>query len=295
MTVRVEGPAKLNLYLGVGERGSDGYHCVRTVLCALDLCDDITVDDAAGLRVESDAALGIEERDDLAWKAAAAFGAAVGRDPAFRISVRKRVPVGGGLGGGSSDAAAVIAALERLWDVAPGDPRTMAVACGLGADVPFLLFGGCALLEGRGDAPVRRLALPPVCFALVNPGVPLSTAAAYSEFDRLARPACPETGAMEEAIERGDAAAIGGLLFNGMAEASTNIVPAIADLLASLETAHGCMGATVAGSGSTVFGVFADPDDAAEAVRAATDRGLWARVARPRAAGTRASVKGVLS
>ena len=295
MTLSAEAPAKVNLYLGVGDRGSDGYHQVRTVLCALDLCDDITVDGSAALAVDSDAGLGVEERDDLAWKAAAALGQAVGREPAFRIRVRKRVPVGGGLGGGSSDAAAVIAALERAWDVPAGDPRVVAVARGRGADVPFLLDGGCALLKGRGDVLARRLASPAVWFALVNPGVPLSTPAAYSEFDRLPRTVAPGTKTMEDALARGDAAAVGGSLFNNMTDASTKIAPVIADLLSSVRSAPGCLGVSVAGSGSTVFGVFADSDAAAKAVRVAADGGLWARVARPRAGGTRASVKGVLS
>jgi 4-diphosphocytidyl-2C-methyl-D-erythritol kinase len=98
-----------------------------------------------------------------------------------------------------------------------------------------------------------------------------------------------------QAIESGDAAGIGAAVFNGMTEASARIVPQIDEELALLREAPGCLGAAMAGSGSTVFGVFAGAGEAAAAVDAASGRGLWAKVARPRVAGTRASVKGALA
>lgn len=294
MTIRVEAPAKVNLYLSVGPCRRDGYHEVRTVLCALDLCDEVVVESADTLRVDVDPSLGIEQSENLAWRAAEALGAAVGRDAAVHIGLRKRIPTAGGLGGGSSDAAAVLAALERAWGLGREDPRTSAVARLLGADVPFLLDGGCAVLGGRGDELERRLSTPRVCFALVNPGVPVSTAAAYAELDRQPLAASPGTRSIEAAVEAGDGVGIGAALFNGMTDASVRIELSITEELAALRSARGCLGAAMAGSGSTVFGVFAVEDDAADAAREASDRGLWTAVARPRVGGTRASVRGAV-
>ena len=293
MPIEVEAPAKLNLYLGVGGRRADGYHGVETVLVALDLHDSVTVEPAAELSLVCEPDVGVPAPDNLAWRAAVALSSAVGRESSVAIRVVKRIPARAGLGGGSADGAAVIAALAAHWGIASDAPVLERVAASLGADVPFLLRGGCAVYGGRGDEFVRALPLPGIQFLLVNPGVPVPTAAAYAAFDRMLQPAAPGVRRVADALRlEGGAASLGGALFNNMTDASTGLVPEIREALALAGRSPGCEGAAMAGSGSTVFGVFDDRESAEEAVAAARGRGWWAQVARPRRGGTLDSVTG---
>ncbi len=282
----IEAPAKLNLYLEVGRPRPDGYHDVRTVLVTLDLHDTVVVEQSDRLSVVCSPAVTAEPSDNLAWKAAEAFGRAVGREPAFAVTVEKRIPAAAGLGGGSADAAAVLAALAAAWSVPADDPRLSAVARELGADVPFLMAGGCALYEGRGDRIVRRLPLPHVAFALVNPGTPLSTAEAYAAFDRAARTPMPGPRHVTDAIRFGDAVALGASVSDNMTGSSSVLVPSIWQALASVRDAPGCLGAAMAGSGATVFGVFEHREGADAAAEAAARPGWWTASAEPRSDGT---------
>jgi 4-diphosphocytidyl-2-C-methyl-D-erythritol kinase len=286
MRMTVEAPAKLNLYLEVGGTRPDGYHDVRTVLVALDLHDTVVVEPAERLVLECTPAIGPSCEDNLAWRAAETFARATGRMARCSIRIEKRIPAAAGLGGGSADAAAVLAALARMWDVASDDPRLLATAKALGADVPFLLRGGCAVYAGRGDRFVRALPLPTAVFALVNPREPLSTAEAYASFDRLPRQPMAGLRHVSAAECLGDPVALGAAVDDNMVEASAGLVPAIRDEIASFKAAPGCLGVALAGSGATVFGVFADGEAAVAAAETAAGRGWWSATARPRPEGT---------
>ncbi len=143
-------PAKINWTLEVLGRRADGYHDVRTVMQAVDLCDELSVDVAKSLTVARNQSYASDD-DDLVLRAARALAAATGREAQAAVSVTKRVPAAAGLGGGSSDAAATLRALDRLWQAGTGEERLLEVAAGLGSDVPFFLRGGTALGEGRGE------------------------------------------------------------------------------------------------------------------------------------------------
>ncbi len=286
MPLTIIAPAKLNLYLAVGARRTDGYHSVTTVLLALDLGDEVAMQAAPTLSLECEPAVGVPDEQNLAWKAALGMSEAFGRPADFAIRVDKRVPAGAGLGGGSADAAAVIAGMASAWGVPGDDLRIDAVASSLGADVLFPLHGGCALYEGRGEEFACALPLPRAYFAIARGSEPVPTGAAYAALDRLGSVPAPGPDAVVAALESGDAAALGAALHNGMTAAALDLVPAIAPVIAAMAAAPGCLGAALCGSGSAVFGVFAAE---AEAVRAASDarrRGLWATVARPTAGGT---------
>ena len=284
--MKLSAPAKLNLYLAVGTTRPDGYHAVTTVLLALDLGDEVTVEPAEALSLVCEPPVGVTDELNLAWKAAVAMGEAFGRPADFAIHITKNVPAGAGLGGGSADAAAVIAAVASTWGVSADDPRLDAVASSLGADVLFPLHGGCALYGGRGEVLERSLPLTGACFAIACGDAPVSTAAAYSTLDRLGCGTAPGPGAIQAALESGDPAALGSALYNNMTPAALELVPAIGDALADMGSALGCLGAALCGSGSAVFGVFAGPSEAVAAAAAARERGLWAAVARPSPGGT---------
>jgi 4-diphosphocytidyl-2-C-methyl-D-erythritol kinase len=175
--------AKVNLFLAVGARRADGYHEVTTVLQALELTDGLVVDSAGvggevSLTCTPD--LGVADEENLAWRAADAWRRETGIGA--RVRLEKRVPSGAGLGGGSADAAAVLAALGAAGDADPGLP--LRLAAGLGADVPFFLGPGTALMGGRGDELLEVLPTPAIDIVLVNPGVPAPTSAVYALLDR---------------------------------------------------------------------------------------------------------------
>lgn len=285
--VRVSAPAKVNLHLAIGPLLADGYHPVRTIIHALELHDALTITDGVPLSFTCATELGIPAEQNLALRAARALAGAVGRELAVAITLEKVIPSGAGLGGGSADAAAVLCGLAALWELDPRDPRVTAVARSLGADVPFFLTGGAALLGGRGDALERVLPPLDAPVVLVKPGQPVPTAAAYRAFDRLPAAQVPDEQALASALEARDPARAGSLLYNAMTPASVQIVPAIADALALVRTHPGALGAAVAGSGSAVFGIFDDPAAAERCAEAALAAGYWSQATRFSAGGCR--------
>lgn len=291
--VVVTAPAKVNLFLGVGAARPDGYHDVTTVLHALELADTVTLVPAAGLTVVCEPDPGVPMTANLAYKAALAFAEHTGAPAAAHIEVRKRIPHGAGLGGGSSDAAAVIAGLAHLAGLPPSDARCVAAARSVGADVPFFLEqSGAALMTERGD--VVAAALPGCTWpvVVVRPDVPVPTAAAYRAFDADPRPAGTPDPVIA-ALAAGDPAELGAVLANNLESASAAVVPEVADALAWLHGRRGAIGAAVAGSGSAVFALCASQLDAEEIARAAAERGLWSAATALRAGGVEVRSEGL--
>jgi len=267
----------VNLFLGVGAVRVDGYHDVTTVLHAIELADTLRIATAEALTLSCEPAIGIPAEENLAYRAAVALGDAVGREPRVALSLTKRTPHGAGLGGGSSDAAAVIAGLAHLWEIDRLDPRCISVAASLGSDVPFFLGeSGAALMTGRGDELARELpALPGTPIALVRPPLPVSTAAAYAAFDS-APVAAGDPAEMLAALAASDSAAVGAAIANNLVDASSAVVPEVAVALAWTCAQDGVLGATVAGSGSAVFAVCDSHEAARTIASTARQHGAWA-------------------
>jgi 4-diphosphocytidyl-2-C-methyl-D-erythritol kinase len=160
-TLKVLAPAKVNLALEIVGRRADGYHDLDTVMATIDLADTVRLRPAAALEVRLGGryARDVEGERELAAEAARALAAAAGREPAVAIEVEKAIPVAAGLGGGSSDAAAALRGLDRLWGLGWPLERLTEVAAGIGSDVPFFLHGGVARCRGRGERvePLRDL------------------------------------------------------------------------------------------------------------------------------------------
>lgn len=167
-------PAKLNLFLHVTGRRADGYHELQTAYALVDLADWLDFERRTdGLIVREGDLTGPAE-DDLAMRAAYALQKASGTAFGATISVTKRIPVGSGMGGGSSDAATTLIALNRLWDLSLARSELSAIGLALGADVPFFLHGGDAFADGIGER-LTSIELPATWFAIVWPQVPVST------------------------------------------------------------------------------------------------------------------------
>ena len=173
--------AKLNLTFEVLGRRNDGYHEVRTILQTIDLADRLEVLPAPSLRVECDDP-SLSGEANLVWRAAASLAERVNKEPQAHIHIRKHIPVGMGLGGGSSDAAAALVALNRLWGLGLSTDELAQVAAGLGSDVPFFLWGGTALAQGRGEqvAPLPPFPALPVTLVCPSTTLPNKTASLYS-------------------------------------------------------------------------------------------------------------------
>ncbi|GAA0777648.1 4-(cytidine 5'-diphospho)-2-C-methyl-D-erythritol kinase [Castellaniella ginsengisoli] len=180
----VPAPAKLNLFLHVVGRRADGYHLLQTVFRFVDLCDTLDFESTpdGALSREGEGPAGLPADQDLVLRAARALQQAAGVRQGARIRYRKRIPAGGGLGGGSSDAATTLIALNRLWGVGLKRAELMRLALPLGADVPVFVFGRAAFAQGVGED-LTAVGLPERAYWIVRPPVPVTTADVFRDPD----------------------------------------------------------------------------------------------------------------
>jgi 4-diphosphocytidyl-2-C-methyl-D-erythritol kinase len=255
VTVRV--PAKVNLELLVGPRRPDGYHALSSVYQALSLYDDVTVgeSDDWGVTVSGSLADGVPTDDDnIALRAARLVADRYDGEP-VHVSIRKGIPVAGGMAGGSADAAATLVALDHLWDLGLDREDLEELGAELGSDVPFLVAGGTAMGSGRGEllAPVLARGTYHWVLALAEGG--LSTPAVYAECDRLREgtdvPDPVATPALMAALRTGDPHELAPQLVNDLQEAAVSLRPDLGEVLSS-GMEYGALGGIVSGSGPTV-------------------------------------------
>ncbi len=255
VTVRV--PGKVNLYLEVGDRREDGYHELTTVFHAVSLSDEVTVREADLLSLQTVGEGADQVPDDernLAWQAALLMADHVGRAPDVEITIAKSIPVAGGMAGGSADAAAVLVAMNELWEL--GVPRRdlHAMAAKLGSDVPFALHGGTALGTGRGEELATVLARNTFHWVLAFGAAGLSTAAVYGEIDRLRETGSParleDPEPLLTALSGGDPHELAPLLGNDLQPAALSLEPNLRRTLRA-GTEAGALAGIVSGSGPT--------------------------------------------
>lgn len=263
-SANVRVPAKINLCLGVGAVRSDGYHPLATIYQAVDLHDEvravvreddrITVTVHSDLDARSEVAVVPEDDDNLAVKAARLLRDRTGVTAGVDLSIRKVIPVAGGMAGGSADAAAALVACNDAWGTGLSRAALEVLAAQLGSDVPFLLHGGNAVGGGRGEtvSPVLARGSYHWVFAMAHEG--LSTRAVFAEFDRLNQgvdvpdPVVPD--ALLAALRAGDAAALGAALSNDLTQAALSLRPELEDTL-GIGLEAGALGAILSGSGPT--------------------------------------------
>jgi len=277
VTVRV--PAKVNLELLVGPRREDGYHGLATVFHAVSLYDDVTVAvaDEWGVNVSGPLAHGVpEDGDNLAMRAARLLEGRFDGEP-VHISIRKGIPVSGGMAGGSADAAATLVALDHLWELDLDREEIEEIAAELGSDVPFLVAGGTAMGSGRGEmlAPVLARGSYHWVFALADGG--LSTPEVYAECDRLrGRSEVPEpvaTPALMSALRTGDPHELAPQLANDLQDAALSLRPDLAEVLAA-GMEYGALGGIVSGSGPTTAFLVEDNESGIDLAVALTASGV---------------------
>ncbi len=281
--LRLRARAKVNLYLQVTGKRPDGYPELDSLMVFPDLGDGLFMARHPGLTLEMSGPFATEVegegQDNLVMRAAEGLRDFVGRArmPGAYLRLDKRLPVAAGIGGGSADAAATLRGLIRLWnlEVAAADLRALALA--LGADVPPCLESRPVLVRGIGEDLTPAPPLPPFWLVLVNPAVPLSTAAVFgARSGSFSSPAAwRETADLDALLRRLDATR------NDLEPPAIALAPEIGEALAALRAVAACRLARMSGSGATCFGVFAEADQAAEAAAAlsSTRPGWWVAAA----------------
>lgn len=245
-------PAKLNLFLHVTGRRADGYHTLQTIFRFIGLCDELRfVPRSDGQIVLADPTPGVALETDLTLRAAEALRRAGGVRDGVTIQLKKRLPMGGGLGGGSSDAATVLLALNSLWRLGGSHAELLALALPLGADVPVFVFGQSAFAEGVGEA-LSPVALPPAWYLVIHPGVSVPTAEIFSAPDLTRDTPLMAPEAWAGALTRGVGA-------NDLEAVAVARYPEVGAALAWLrQQPEAARRVRMTGSGACVFAVFDD-------------------------------------
>lgn len=259
-TIVLKSHAKLNLYLRVSARRPDGYHDIETVFERISLCDTVGLSTVKGpaIRLRCNQPGVPLDESNLCVRAALALREACGITAGCDIRLTKRIPMGAGMGGGSSNGAAVLTGLCRLWRVKLSPVKLMRIAAGLGSDVPFFMTGArFALARGRGEK-LRPLHGPALHHVILMPPVHSSTREIYAGWDTaraLTSPAADATILLSALTKREPAAICAGLR-NDLERVAGKKYPAIIRARETLAGAPGCAGCLMTGSGAAVFGIF---------------------------------------
>ncbi|MGA9146589.1 MAG: 4-(cytidine 5'-diphospho)-2-C-methyl-D-erythritol kinase [Candidatus Nanopelagicales bacterium] len=285
VTVRV--PAKVNLQLSVGPLRVDGYHEIVSVFHAVNIYDEIVAADGvpgSGITLTMEGASSehlSNSRDNLVWRAATALAQYADVALDVELAVKKKIPLSGGMAGGSADAAAALVACDALWRIGLGREELDVLAARLGADVTFALHGGTAIGTGRGERLTPALISGQYhwVFAVSDEG--LSTPAVYAECDRLREGRPVSTPSVAEnlmaALRRGDPVAVGNAMRNDLQAAAISLRPQL-ELVLETGLSFGALGAIVSGSGPTCAFLARDEEQALDIAAALSGSGMCSSV-----------------
>jgi 4-diphosphocytidyl-2-C-methyl-D-erythritol kinase len=267
-----ESPAKVNLYLRVIRKREDGYHDILSLMQRIRLCDELTFSpNRGGIAVHCPGTTLPEGEGNIVYRAAATFFSRIDASPGIEITIRKRIPIAAGLGGGSSNAATTLMTLNEMYGLPLTREDLMKIGTGLGADVPFFIFEKTAWASGIGDR-LQEFPLPsPLWFLLINPGFEISTKSIYQGLNfgltkQGINYSIPRFSTTEDLI-RG--------LTNDLECVTTRLHPVL-DQIKTLLLKSGARGALMSGSGPTVFGVFTDRESAGRAEKNLGQGTRWA-------------------
>jgi 4-diphosphocytidyl-2-C-methyl-D-erythritol kinase len=266
-------PAKINLFLHVGERRDDGFHPLQSLAVFTALGDELSFAPAAGLSLKLEGPFAPEltdETDNLVLRAANALG---GKSAA--ITLTKNLPVASGVGGGSADAAAVLRGLPRLGTPAPDEAKLLEIAAGLGSDIPVCLAGVPAFMEGRGEILRAVESMPRLALLLVHPGVAVSTRDVFAGLQK--RSGVGMTLPKGHFRDTADLLRFLEATANDLEAPARILAPVIGEVLTALAAMPGALFTRMSGSGATCFGIFADDASCARAAKmlGAAHPGWW--------------------
>ncbi|MCD6487372.1 MAG: 4-(cytidine 5'-diphospho)-2-C-methyl-D-erythritol kinase [Syntrophobacterales bacterium] len=257
----MQSPAKVNLFLRVLGKRSDGYHDILSIIQRISLYDEMSFDlKGNGIKVVCPGGLAPGNKNNIAYRAAEAVLSNKSCYSGVEITINKRIPVAAGLGGGSSNAATTLVTLNEMTGTKYSTEELMQMGAKLGADVPFFVFGKTALASGIGDRLKQVEAVPKLWFILINPGFEISTGDIYGNLN-LGLTKEPIKYSMPRFVTMSH---IAKELYNDLEKVSLRFYPVLSDIK-KLLTANGALGSLMSGSGPTVFGVFRNEADAKRA------------------------------
>jgi len=252
-------PAKINLCLDVVGRREDGYHLLRSLMQTIDLCDEVRISESADFALFCDAAELPCDESNLAFRAWRLISQRYGIKENVRIDLKKRIPMAAGLAGGSTDCAAVLVGVNKLFGLGASAAELQEMAATMGSDIPFCVTGGTALAEGVGSDITLLSAAPELFVVVVNDGVPVSTPMVYKNLDLKA---CdhPDVEAMLKAVRENDAKALLANIGNSLEQPAFKLFPALAAYKQRMNEL-GLVG-LLSGSGGTTLGLTEDREKA---------------------------------
>ncbi|PHV69373.1 4-(cytidine 5'-diphospho)-2-C-methyl-D-erythritol kinase [Sporanaerobium hydrogeniformans] len=265
-SIILKGRAKINLTLDVVGKRENGYHDLQMIMQSISLYDTLYIRKikAQGVRLSSNYAWLPTNEKNIAYRAAELFFEETGIQGGVAIEITKRIPVGAGLAGGSTDAAATLIGLNKLFGTKLTKASLMEIGLKLGADVPFCILKGTALAEGIGEELTPLSPMPYVPLVIVKPPFSVSTAAVYKNLDYKSLEKHPNTPQMIKHIENGNIQAIANEMVNVLETVTIPMHPVIEEIKAKLMK-EGALGAMMSGSGSAVFGIFETKEAAVRA------------------------------
>ncbi|MGW8272468.1 MAG: 4-(cytidine 5'-diphospho)-2-C-methyl-D-erythritol kinase [Thermodesulfovibrionales bacterium] len=274
MMLTIEAPAKINWFLRVLRRRNDGFHDIGSVIQKVSLADTLQLEEAESTEILCDT----EISDNIVLRAIERLARLrKGGQGGMRVTLRKRIPLAAGLGGGSSDAASALVALNELWALGLSTDALVSIASEIGSDVPFFVAAKCALVTGRGEQVSPLRVTEAYDLLLVNPGIAVPSGWAYQHNRdiHVVDDMRGHAGPFVDALNRRDFACLREYMVNSLEGAVLKRYPVIADIKAELRR-RGAMLSLMSGSGSTVYGVF---EDDAMARRASSHFGeFWTSV-----------------
>lgn len=261
-------PAKLNLSLDILRKREDGYHDLRMVMHSVRLNDVLVLEQTGepGVQIKTSLSFLPNNEKNLAVMAALRFGEATGMDvEGLRIAIRKQIPVCAGMAGGSSDAAAVLRALNQRLERPLSVEELARIGESIGSDVPYCVMGGTTLVEGRGERLTPLPALPPCWFVLCKPGFSISTPELFGRVNCGKIRRRPDVKGQMEALAEGDLAGVARRMYNVFEDVLSERHRREIESIKSALVGEGALGAVMSGSGPTVFGVFEERQTAEQA------------------------------
>ncbi len=275
--------AKLNISLDIVGKRPDGYHDMVMVMQSVSLCDELCIrlNDTGELSAVSDLHFIPNDERNLAVRAARQFLDAAGEPgQGVEISMKKRIPVGAGMAGGSADAAAVLRGMNRLYGGRFSTAELETIAAGIGSDVAFCVAGGTALAQGRGELLSRLPDMPECYFVICKPGFSISTPELFRSIDSAPLRHHPDTAGILDSLDRGELEGICRRLYNVFEDVSDRRIKTVGEIKSRLLDC-GAAGAVMTGTGSAVFGIFTDAATAQEAQSALLREYRFCCVAEP--------------
>lgn len=271
---RMKAYAKINLGLDVTGRLENGYHAVRMIMQTVRIYDELTFERIPdGIEVITDSPQLPAGRDNLVYRAAELMRERYGIREGIRIRLQKNIPIAAGMAGGSTDAAATMKGINRMFDLGCSLGELMELGVKIGADVPYCVLGGTALAEGIGEK-LTALTAAPECYLLVaKPDISISTKYVYEHLDEEEITEHPDIDGMMEAIERGSLQGILDRLGNVLECVTVKAYPVVATVKNRMREL-GAVGSLMSGSGPTVFGIFVDKNSVLAARDKIVDEGL---------------------